>query len=53
MFYFFNVTARGLIDIVGFSGTYENAYMSLWAALPAVVLFFAGIRLLMTMQKRG
>jgi len=42
-----------LTDIIPFTGSYATAMLSLWAALPAVVLFFSGIRLIMVQQKKG
>jgi len=52
-FYFFNIVLFGFMEYLAFEGDYASALLSLWAALPAVVLFFTGIRLIMVQQKRG
>ena len=52
-FYFFNVLFTGLTDLIPFTGDYANSLLFMWAALPAIVLFFTGIRLLMVQQKRS
>ena len=57
-FYFLGIMVTGLLDMIPMTTTYvssayPNALMSMWAALPAVVLFFGGIRLVMVQQKRG
>jgi len=51
-FYFLDVTLVAFVSLVPFEGDYASAMLSMWAILPAVVLFFAGIRLVMVMQKR-
>jgi len=52
-FYFFGILLVGLYTEMEFGGTYAGILTSLWAALPAIVLFSAGIRLMMVQQKRG
>ena len=53
MFYFLAIVVTGLIELVTFEGTYASVMLILWGGLPAVVLFFAGIHLVMVQQKRG
>ena len=52
-FYFLGLLVTALTDEITFSGGYADAMLYMWAALPAVVLFFSGIRLVMVQQKRG
>jgi len=52
-FYFLGLMITALTDLIPFSGDNASALMSMWLALPAVVLFFSGVRLIMVMQKRG
>jgi len=52
-FYFLGLMVTIFTDLIAFEGTYATALMSLWLALPAIVLFFSGIRLIMVQQKRG
>jgi len=52
-FYFLALLITALTDIIPFEGDYANAILTLWVALPAVVLLFSGIRLIMVQQKRG
>jgi len=52
-FYFLALMVTAFIDLISFEGAYAGALISLWTALPAIVLFFSGIRLVMVMQKRG
>jgi len=42
----------GIMDFISFEGSYASAMLTLWAALPAVVLLFTGIRLVMVQQKK-
>ena len=53
VFYFLALIVIAFIDLIAFEGSYASALLSLWAILPAVVLFFSGVRLVMVMQKRG
>ena len=52
-FYFLAMMITIFTDLIPFEGLYASALMSLWLALPAIVLFFSGIRLVMVQQKRG
>ena len=51
-FYFLGLMVTALMELIAFEGSYATALVSLWTALPAVVLFFSGIRLIMVMQQR-
>jgi len=51
-FYFLAIMVTGLVDAMTFNGIYADVLLSLWGLLPAVVLFFAGVRLIMVQQKR-
>ena len=51
-FYFLAIFVAGLVDALTFDGSYAEVLLSLFAILPAVVLFFAGVRLIMVQQKR-
>lgn len=53
MFYFLAIMITGVVDIITFEGQYASVITILWGALPAVVLFTTGIRLIMVQQKRG
>lgn len=53
-FYFMALTVSTFVDLLGnFDGIYASILLRLWSALPAFILFFAGIRLVMVQQKRG
>jgi len=51
-FYFLALMVTGLTDALTFNGVYAEVLISLWLLLPAVVLLFSGIRLVMVQQKR-
>ncbi len=51
-FFFAGITITALMDVVPFTGEWPAVLISLWGALPAVVLLFTGIRLVMVMQRR-
>ena len=52
-FYILGTMLTGMTDLIPFDGIYPSALMTLWMVLPAVVLFFGGIKLVMVQQKRG
>ena len=51
-FYFLNDLMSLVTDELPIGGAYFSALMFLWTALPAVVLFVSGIKLMITAQKR-
>ena len=53
MFYFLGMMVTGMIELITFEGQYAAVMTILWGALPAIVLFFTGIRLVMVQQKKG
>jgi len=51
-FYIFNLILQEFMEMLSFTGTYANILSILFAAIPAVIIFFSGIRLIMVQQKR-
>jgi hypothetical protein len=50
-FFFLGLMVTAFTDLISFEGSYATVLLSLWAILPAVVLLFSGIRLIMVKQK--
>ena len=54
MFYFLSLTLTELVSMTSATstGVYFFALMTMFSAIPAIILFRSGIRLVMGMQKR-
>lgn len=52
-FYFLNLTFSELTTAIPTTGAFFAAMLTLWSALPGIVLLRSGVKMVMTLQKRG